>query len=88
MYSKNIRIEDVPVEAPFGNESLHIMSATLKKDGSCILISPRCKENNDGYCVIEGIPLKILSQTRGLNLKKRKSKIEKVENSIRWSSFK
>ena len=87
--NKNITLfEDVPVDAPYGSESLHIIASTLKKNGSCPLIYPKCSENLDGYCVIEGTPTKALVKTRSLNLKKRKVKIEKTENSISWSSFK
>jgi len=78
---------NVPVEAPFGNETLQIFASTLNKDGSCPLIPPKCEDNEDDYCVINGTPSKVISKTRGLNLRHRKFKIEKAEGSISWSSF-
>ena len=86
--NRNITIFDkVPVEPPFGSESLQIFSSTFKKDGSCPLVPPRCEENDEGYCVIKGKVSDVVVHTRGLNLKKRKYKVEKAESSIRWNSF-
>ena len=86
--NRNITIFDkVPIEPPFGSESLQIFSSTFRKDGSCPLIPPRCEENDEGYCVIDGKVSDVVEQTRGLNLKKRKYKLEKAESSIRWNSF-
>ena len=87
--NKNITIlEEIPVLAPFGSENLQIFSSTFSKDGSCPLVVPHCTENNDGYCVVNGKPSKVISITRGLNVKKKRKKIEKAENSISFTSFK
>ena len=86
--NRNIIIfDEVPIEAPFGNESLQIFSSTFTKNGNCPLTPPKCKEDDEGYCVIKGKANEIVAQTRALNLKKKKFKIERVESSIRWSSF-
>jgi hypothetical protein len=37
--------------------------------------------------VINGLSKDIILDTRALNLKKRKQKIEKAENNINWTSF-
>lgn len=74
--------EDVPVEAPFGKETLQIFASTLDKNGNCPLTPPKCKENNDGYCVIDGKPSEVVYKTRALNLRHRVKKIEKAEDSI------
>jgi len=79
--------KDVPVLAPFGNETLQIFASTLKKDGSCPLVYPKCTDNYDGYCVIDGEPAIVVSKTRALNLSKREYNIEKAENSISFTSF-
>ena len=86
--NKNITIaNNVPVEAPFGSETLQIFSSTLNKDGSCPLITPKCEDNEDDYCVLNGTPSKVITKTRGLNLRHRRFEIEKAEGSISWSSF-
>jgi hypothetical protein len=86
--NKNIIIvEDVPVEAPFGSESLQIFASSFNKKAKCPLVVPKCKFDNDGYCVVNGKPSKVVSSTRALNLKKKKFKIEKSEDSVRWNSF-
>jgi len=86
--NRNITIiDEVPIEAPFGSENLQIFSSTLKKNGSCPLVVPNCSENDDGYCVVSGKPSKVIMKTRGLNIKKRKFKIEQSEDSISFTSF-
>ena len=87
--NQNITIVDeVPVEPPFGSENLQIFSSTFAKNGRCPLVVPRCEENDDGYCVVNGKPSDVITKTRGLNIKKRKFKIEKAEASISFTSFK
>ena len=78
---------EVPIEAPFGSESLQIFSSTFKKNGSCPLTPPKCKEDDEGYCVINGKVSDVVKHTRALNLKKRRFKLEKAEGTISWSSF-
>ncbi len=86
--NKNISIaDDVPVDAPYGSENLQIFSSTLKKDGSCPLVVPMSEENDDGYFVVGGKPSSVVAKTRGLNMKKKKFKIEKSEASISFTSF-
>ncbi len=89
--NQNITIyEGAIMEAPFGSENLQIYSSTLKRDGSCPLITPNCEENFDGYCVIGGTPSKVVASTRGFSLKRpsnRKEVIEKAESSISYTSF-
>ncbi len=80
-------VDQVHVEAPFGSENLQIFSSTFDKDGKCPLVVPNCKENNDGYCVIDGTSHKVVTKTRALNISKKKVKIEKAESSISWTSF-
>jgi len=87
--NKNITIiDDIPVSAPFGSETLQIFSSTFTKNGKCPLKVPKCIENNDGYCVINAKPSNVVKTTRGLNMSKRKQKIEKAESSVSWTSFK
>jgi len=87
--NKNIIIADnVPIEAPFGRETLQIFASTLNKDASCPLKVPKCEYNENDYCVIKLAPSKVISKARGLNLAHRRVKIEKAENSINWTSFK
>jgi hypothetical protein len=86
--NKNIIIvEDVPVSTPFGSESLQIFASSFNKKAKCPLVVPKCEFDNDGYCVVSGKPSKVVSSTRALNLKKKKFKIEKSEDSVRWNSF-
>jgi hypothetical protein len=86
--NKNIIIIDkVPIEAPFGNETLQIFSSTFDKNGKCPLIVPNCIENNEGYCVVNAKPSEVVNKTRALNLKKRRFKVQKAEASISWTSF-
>ena len=86
--NKNITIVDeVPISEPFGSENLQIFSSTFSKNGSCPLKVPHCIENDDGYCVAGGTPSNVIITTRGLNMKKKKFKIEKAESSISWTSF-
>jgi len=86
--NKNITIADnVPVEAPFGRETLQIFSSTLNKNGTCSLAPPKCKYDQNDYCVINETPSKVVSNTRGLNIKHKKIKIERAENSVSWNSF-
>jgi len=80
-------VEEVPILEPFGSENLQIFASTLKKDGSCPLTPPNCIENGDGYCIIDGKPSDVMTKTRGLNLSKKKFKIEQSENSISFTSF-
>ena len=77
----------VPIEEPFGRESLQVFSSTFSKNGSCPLIVPYCKEDDDGYCIVKGKPNKVIGNTRALNLKRRKHKVENAESSIEWHSF-
>ena len=82
--NKNITIiEDIEISPPFGREALQIVASTFK-NGKCPIIPPKCKNNNDGYCVIDNKPKKALVMTRGL-LKKTK-KTEKTEATISWTS--
>jgi len=86
--NKNIIIVDeVPVSSPFGSENLQIFPSTFKKDVTCPLVVPHCDENDEGYCVVGGEPSKVIMKTRGLNMKKRKFKIEKAEASVSFTSF-
>ena len=86
--NKAITIFDkVPVESPFGQETLQIFASTLNKKGNCPLTPPKCQENNDGYCVITGKPIKVVYKTRALNLRHSVKNIEKAEDSISWTSF-
>lgn len=80
--------DEVPIEAPFGSENLQIFASTFDKKAKCPLIVPNCSENEDGYCAVDGKPSKVITKTRALNLKKKKKKIEKAEDSISWTSFK
>jgi hypothetical protein len=80
-------VDNVPILAPFGNETLQIFASTFDKKGNCPLVIPKCIENSDEYCVIDGLPQNIISNTRALNLNKRKQNIEKAEDSISWTSF-
>jgi hypothetical protein len=80
-------IEDISVEAPFGSESLQIFASLFTKNAKCPLIVPKCELDSDGYCVVSGKPSKVISHTRALNLKKKKFKVEKSEDSVRWDSF-
>ena len=87
--NKNIVIaEDVPVSAPFGSENLQVFSSTFDQNGYCPLVVPSCEENEDGLCVIDGKPGSVIRKTRALNLKKKKFKIEKAEDSISFTTFK
>lgn len=87
--NKNIIIaSEVPISEPFGSESLHIFSASIDKKGKCFLKVPKCEDNEDGLCVINGKPNKVIGDTRALNISKKRFKIEKSENSISWTSFK
>jgi len=87
--NRNITIiDEVPISEPFGSENLQIFASTFKKDGGCPLTPPHCKENEDGYCVVGGTPSFVVTKTRGLNIKKKKVKIEQSEASISWTSFK
>jgi hypothetical protein len=79
--------EDVVVEAPFGSENLQIFVSSLSKDGKCPLVLPKCKKNDNEYCVINGKPSKIIIKTRALNFNKIKNKIEKAEDNISFTSF-
>jgi hypothetical protein len=79
--------QDIPISAPFGSESLQMFASTMSKD-RCTLKVPKCEENSDGYCVIGGKPSQVVKTTRGLNMSKRKQKIEKAESSVSWTSFK
>ncbi len=81
-------IDEVPISAPFGNENLQIFSSTFDKNGRCPLVVPNCQDNDDGYCVVNGKPKDVIVKTRGLNLKKKKYKIEQSESSISFTSFK
>lgn len=80
-------IDEVPVSKPFGNENLQIFASTFTKNGECPLKVPHCVENDDGYCVLNGKPSDVVMKTRGLNLSKKKSKIENSEASISFTSF-
>ena len=87
--NKNIIIaEDIPISPPFGRENLEIFASTFSKNNKCPLVLPKCKINYDGYCVVKGTASKALSEARGLNMSKKKFKIETAENSISWTSFK
>lgn len=77
---------DIPVEAPYGSETLQIFSSTLDKN-TCSLTVPTCVENSDGYCIIAGKPDQVVGKTRALNFKKKKVEVEKAESSISWTSF-
>ncbi|MEA3513622.1 MAG: hypothetical protein U9R37_08480 [Campylobacterota bacterium] len=86
--NKNITIVDeVPISEPFGSENLQIFASTFNKNGSCPLTPPHCEENEDGYCVVGGTPSLVVAKTRGLNIKKKKFKIEKSEASVSFTSF-
>jgi hypothetical protein len=86
--NRNITIADeVPISKPFGSENLQIFSSTLKKDGSCPLVIPNTKENVDGYSVVSGIPANVVMKTRGLNIKKKRFKVEQSESSVSFTSF-
>ena len=80
--------EDIPVSEPFGSESLQIFANTFKEDGTCPIVVPFCKENQDELCVITGKPNEVIKNTRALNFNKRKFKVEKADNSISFTSFK
>ncbi|MEA3314935.1 MAG: hypothetical protein U9Q30_03695, partial [Campylobacterota bacterium] len=79
--------EDIPVSKPYGVEVLQIFASDLKQDGSCSLVYPSCTDTYEGYCVIDGKPASVVSNIRGLNLPYKKDNIEKVENSIIFTSF-
>ena len=79
--------EEVPVSAPFGSENLQLFASTFGANGKCPLVVPNCKENEDEYCVIDGEPSHVIYKTRGLNLKKKKMRVEKAESSISFTSF-
>ncbi len=83
-------IQEIPISSPFGSENLQVFSSTVGKNGTCSLVVPRCSENDDGYCVVNGKPNKIVRKTRGLNMKKKKSnkKLELADNSISFTTFK
>ena len=81
-------LEDIPIDAPYGSETLQIFASTFPKNGKCPLKPPVCKENDDGYCVIRGTPQDVVVSTRGLNISKKKVKIQKAEAYINWTSFK
>lgn len=86
--NQNIIIaNDIPIEEPFGCESLQVFAGTFNKYGNCTLEVPDCVENEEGYCVVNKIPSDAIVNTRALNLKKRQYEIEKAENSIIWTSF-
>lgn len=86
--NKNITLaQGVPIEAPYGNETLQIFASTLRKDGTCPLRIPHTQEDKDGYDVVTGSPENVLAKTRALNLKKKKHTVEKAEANIRWTSF-
>ena len=78
--------DDIPIASPFGTESLQMFASTIIK-GRCTLRVPKCSENSDGYCVIDGKPEDVVSGTRGLNFKKKKQRIENAEASVSWTSF-
>jgi len=80
-------IDEVPISEPFGSENLQIFASTFKKNGTCPLVVPNTTENKDGYYVVNGKPSKVIAQTRALNIKKKKFKIEKAESSISFTSF-
>jgi hypothetical protein len=87
--NRNITIiDEVPIEAPFGSENLQIFASTFIKKGKCPLITPKSKENDDGYSIIAGKPNEVINSTRALNIGKKKFKIEKAESNISFSSFK
>ncbi len=70
------------------SENLQLFSATFSKNGTCPLQVPTCQENSDGYCVITGKPKNVVRKTRGLNMKKRKKKVEKAEANVSFTTFK
>lgn len=78
-------VGEVPISEPFGTENLQIFASTFKD--KCTLSVPKCNENSEGYCVIGGTPSQVVTKTRGLNLKKKKFKVEKTEASLSWTSF-
>ena len=65
---------------------MQIFASTLK-NGSCPLIVPECSENKDGLCVTGSQPNKVITKIRSLNFSKKKSKVEKAESSISFTSF-
>lgn len=86
--NKNITIiDEVPIESPFGSESLQIFASTLTKNRTCPLVIPKASENQDGYFVIDGNPATVVQKTRALNIKKKKFKVEKNEANINFTSF-
>lgn len=86
--NRNITIiGEVPISEPFGSENLQIFASTFKKDGTCPLEVPQSKENYDGYFVVSGTPAKAVTQTRALNIKKTKLKVEQSEASVSFTSF-
>lgn len=86
--NKNIIIiDEVPIEAPFGSESLQIFASTFTKNRTCPLIVPKASENQDGYFVIDGNPATVVRKTRALNIKKKKFTVEKNEANINFTSF-
>lgn len=86
--NKNITIiDEIPISAPFGSENLQLFSSTFDKNGECPLIVPSCVENDNGYCVVDKNPNEVIFNTRGLNLKNKKFKIEQSEASISFTSF-
>lgn len=80
-------IDEVPISEPFGSENLQIFSSTFDKNGNCPLVVPKCTENEEGYCVVGNEPSKVITKTRGLNIKKKKFKVEQSEASISFTSF-
>ena len=79
--------DDVPIEEPFGRENLQIYASTFSKDGICPLVVPNTVQNEDGYDVVSATPSKAITQTRALNLRKKKFTIEQSEASIDFTSF-
>lgn len=87
--NKNILLyEDIPISKPYGVEALQIFASDLENNGTCSLVYPKCRDNYEGYCVIEGEPATVISNIRELNSAYKKDNIEKVENSIIFTSFK
>jgi hypothetical protein len=88
--NKNITvIDEVPITKPYGSENLQLMASTFSKNGKCLLNVPKCEDDEKtGLCIIGGKPSKVVSNARALNVGAKKTKVEKAEASISWTSFK